>query len=85
MNNKEFSFGLRSPTSKGIGSWDGAFVGGMSPNGKIFGAFFVDDTDFISDSTLTIDKLKEAYDGLLQKGWHPMTKEYIKKTAGLNY
>jgi hypothetical protein len=57
----------------------------MSPNGKIFGAFFVDDTDFISDSTLTIDKLKEAYDGLLQKGWHPMTKEYIKKTAGLNY
>lgn len=84
-NKKEFSFGLRSPTSKGLGRWDGAFVSGITTEGKLFSALFEDNMDFVSDSTLTIETIRKTYDELKNKGWKPMTKEDIRQTAGINF
>jgi hypothetical protein len=65
---KEFLFGLRSPTSIGLGKWDGAFVSGITSEGKLFSALFVDNMDFVTDSTLTIDTIRKTYDELKNKG-----------------
>ena len=73
-------FGCRHPESKGIGCWDGAFIWAKTSDGRKIGAMF-DKTDFIGHPSEK--EAKKQYEEFIEKGWKPMTREDINKTAGL--
>lgn len=75
-------FGCRSPNSKGVGYWDGAFV--YCREGiKTVLVYFEDGKDFINDGSVTIKDGTRDYNNLISKGWLPMTNEDLMKTSGV--
>lgn len=74
-------FGCRSPNSKGVGCWDGAFVWVKSSDGKEVLGVFDNNMDHIGYPTE--EQAKKEYDKYIKKGWKPMSEEDIKLTAGV--
>ena len=75
-------FGCRSPTSNGMGKWDGAFVYCREGIKSVI-AYFEDNKDFINDSGVPIKDATKEYNNLISKGWIPMTHEDLMKTSGV--
>lgn len=81
------AFGCRSPNSKGIGLWDGAFVYGQNTLTHNVGGLFEDGIDFVSSSNDSFEKVYNdavsIYSKKITGGWIPMTSEDMSKTAGI--
>lgn len=88
------TFGCRSPKSKGVGKWDGAFVYCEGSNGYFLWIFpvtkkvagmFENGMDFIYDGSKgdTYEYSVKEYYKLISEGYIPMTPEDISQTAGL--
>lgn len=78
----EFAFGCRSPKSKGVGYWDGAFVIIKSKD-DVFKAFAF---EYKKDSISEVDNLEESiklYTNYIKSKWIPMNIDDIKKTTGV--
>jgi hypothetical protein len=80
MSAFKIAIGCRSPNSKGIGHWDGAFVFCKSDNIQIL-ALFQNNMDYINTKTSFSDFVKE-YNTYISKGWTPMSTDDLTKTAG---
>lgn len=78
------AFGCRSPTSKGIGKWDGAFVymECTHPKESKLIAVFDNNRDFIGDVFNQYQASVEYYK-YIDQGWIPMTSDDLKKTANV--
>lgn len=75
-------FGCRSPSSKGIGKWDGAFVYCRDGLQQIM-AYFEDNVDYINDEPITFNDVTKEYNKCIEQGWIPMTPEDLEKTSGV--
>jgi len=74
-------FGCRSPYSKGIGYWDGAFIY-IQQRGQSIAIVFENNMDFISNNMSFDDALK-LYSDFLKKEWIPMSNQDITNTSGI--
>ena len=75
-------FGCRSPSSKGIGKWDGAFVYCRDGLRQVI-AYFEDNVDYINDEPVTFNDATKEYNSCIEKGWIPMSPEDLEKTSGV--
>ena len=75
-------WGLRKPGTN-LGRWDGAIVLIQFTNDQCMIGLFENGMDYISDCKVDHSVLKGQYDKYQREGWQPMTKEDIRKTAGL--
>lgn len=75
-------FGCRSPSSKGIGKWNGAFVYCRDRLRQMI-AYFDDNVDYINDEPITFNDAKKEYNSCIKKGWIPMSPEDLEKTSGV--
>lgn len=75
------AFGCRSPTSMGVGKWDGAFVFADSENARVM-AIFEDNKDYIGYVNNEYQASSQYYN-FIDQGWKPMTVDDLKRTAGL--
>lgn len=85
-NLANYAFGCRSPKSKGVGLWDGAFVYAQNSIQNIL-SIFEDGMDYVSNPN---DQFEKVYNDAINifkekiaEGWVPMTQEDIKKTSGI--
>lgn len=79
--NEDTILGLRKPGTE-EGTWTGAWVAGKDENGKVVAAVFEDNMDYIANDLawkLVISQ-KNKFE---EDGWQPMTREDIRKTAGI--
>ena len=74
------AFGCRSPESKGVGYWDGAYVY-IQQNNITVAVVFQNNVDYISNE-LNFDEGLKIYNDFLKKEWIPMTNEDITQTSG---
>lgn len=76
--------GCRSPNSKGIGYWDGAFIFATKKyiSEMVFGAFYINERDFIAHAP-TKETIRN-YNKLIEDGWIDMSLEDIQLTAGID-
>jgi len=78
----EIAFGCRSPTSKGSGYWDGAYII-IKNKDEMIKAFTFDNS---KDAIIEYDNIKDAfkiYKQYLKNKWIKMDTDDIKKTVGI--
>jgi hypothetical protein len=75
--------GLRKPGTE-PGTWKGAWVACRDEKGKVVTAIFEDNMDFIGPQNTSWKQAMEQKTKLQEdEGWEPMTREDIRKTAGI--
>jgi hypothetical protein len=73
--------GCRSPLSRGVGKWDGAYVFYQQSSASPIQQLYFYDEYCVKESTiLTMTNIDE----LIEDGWIPMTSEDITLTSGLS-
>lgn len=78
-NNVIILSALRQPGTSG---WNGAFVAVRDENGDITMAVFENGKDFIANQ-VSMEELNESVETLTNRGWVTMTRDDVKKTAGV--
>lgn len=78
----KYPVGMRKPGTE-EGSWTGAYVGcAETIYTPCVSGFFKDGLDYIGEHSTWFPVLFHIY-SCWRKGWKPMTKEDINKTAGI--
>lgn len=76
-------FGCRSPTSKGIGKWDGAFVYCRNIFLCQMMVYFEDEVYYISKEPVTLNDAVKEYNTRIKEGWLPMSPKDLEETCGV--
>lgn len=77
----EYIFGCRDPKSE-VNLWGGAFVICKSVGGTITAAQFENNMDYIGHPK-TYNDAMISYNIFIERGWLPMSKDDLEKTAGV--